>query len=105
MKPAYIARTTDIAARMVGGEMMIMSARDATLFSLNDVASAIWHAADGVTPLSRIVETVICAQFDVTPEQALADAETLVADLAAHGVLIVSDHPVQSAVRLGAVNK
>ena len=93
---AYIAKTTDIAARMVGGEMMIMSARDSTLFNLNDVASAIWRAADGVTPLSRIIENVVCVEFDVTPEQALADAERLVADLVEHGVLIVSEEPIQS---------
>jgi hypothetical protein len=94
MTTAYIARTTDVAARMVGGEMMIMSARDSTLFSLNDVASTIWQAADGVTPLAQIVETVVCVEYDVTPEVALAEAEKLVADLAEHGVLIVSEQPI-----------
>jgi len=94
MKPAYIAKRTDLAARMVDGEMMIMSAHDSTLFSLNDVASAIWQAADGVTPLDRIIENVICAEYDVRPEEALADAEALVHDLAAHGILIVSGEPI-----------
>ena len=36
-----------VAARAVGGEMMIMSAKDSTLFTLNEVAMAIWEAADG----------------------------------------------------------
>ncbi len=101
MTTAYIARTTDVAARMVGGEMMIMSARDSTLFSLNDVASTIWQAADGVTPLSQIVETVVCVEYDVTPEVALAEAEKLVADLAEHGVLIVSEQPISTKISTG----
>jgi hypothetical protein len=94
---SYIAKTTDVAARMVGGEMMIMSARDSTLFSLNDVASTIWNAADGVTPLAEIVEKVVCAEYDVDLERALPEAQTLVEDLASHGVLIVSDRPIVSA--------
>ena len=53
MNSTYVARTKEVAARMLGGEMMIMSARDSTLFSLNEVASVIWKAADGVTPLDR----------------------------------------------------
>jgi hypothetical protein len=95
MSPAYIARTREVAARLLGGEMMIMSARDSTLFTLNDVASAIWQAADGVTPLAEIVERHVCAEFDVEPDVALRDAEELVAELAGHGILRVSSTPIQ----------
>src|SRR5216683_8327644 len=48
----YIAKSSSIASRMLGGEMMIMSALDSTFFTLNPVASVIWQAADGFTPLS-----------------------------------------------------
>jgi hypothetical protein len=54
MPETYIARSTAIAARMLGGEMMIMSALDSTFFTLNEVATVIWQAADGNTPLSEI---------------------------------------------------
>ncbi len=94
MSPVYIARTRKVAARMLGGEMMIMSAVDSTLFSLNETASAIWQAADGKTPLAEIVERVVCAEFDVRPEEALKDAEDLARELAAHGILLVSDQPI-----------
>ncbi len=33
----YVARSSAIAARMVGDEMMIMAVADSTLFCLNDV--------------------------------------------------------------------
>jgi hypothetical protein len=95
--PRYVARSTEIAARLLGGEMMIMSARDSTLFSLNEVASVIWQAADGVTPLAEIVEGRVCAEFEVEPAVALRDAEELVEELAQHGILQVSNTPIEVA--------
>jgi Coenzyme PQQ synthesis protein D (PqqD) len=93
-KSRYVARSTAIASRALGDETMVMSATNSTLFTLNEVASVIWAAADGVTPLDRIVADKICSQFDVTPEAALKDAEALVEDLASHGILLLSDQPM-----------
>jgi len=90
----FIARTTEIAARPLGDEMMIMSARDSTLFSLNDVASILWQAADGRTPLKEIVEQKVCAEFDVEPAEALKEAEEFARELAALGILLISDQPI-----------
>ena len=44
----YVARSKEIAARRLGGETMIMSGRDSTLYTLNEVATVIWEAADGI---------------------------------------------------------
>jgi len=93
MTETYIARSSDVASRMLGGEMIIMSAADSTLFTLNQQATAIWNAADGVTPLSEIVESKICGAFEVDPAVAYQDAEELVRDLAGHGILMMSDRP------------
>ena len=92
----YIGKNSWLAARCLGDEMIIMSAKDSTLFTLNPSAAAIWEAADGVTPLSRMVENGICAEFEVGLPQALADAEQIVSDLAAHGILVISDQPIAS---------
>lgn len=97
MSEKYISRSTAIAARMLGGEMMVMSAVDSTFFTLNEVATVIWRAADGVTPLSAIVSAKVCSEFDVTPEEATRDAEEFVTQLAQHGILLVSDHPIAHA--------
>ena len=94
MSSMYVARTSEVAARMLGGEMMIMSARDSTLFSLNETASAIWQAADGRTPLAEIVQRTLCAEYEVGPEEALKHAEELVLELATHGILRISDQPI-----------
>jgi hypothetical protein len=97
MAETYIARSTAIAARLIGGEMMIMSAVDSTFFTLNEVATVIWQSADGQTPLGEIVSRRICAEFDITPQQAEADAGQFVAELSQHGVLLVSDRPIANA--------
>jgi hypothetical protein len=90
----YVARSTAIAARALGDETMVMSATNSTLFTLDEVASVIWQAADGVTPLDEIVANRVCAQYNVAPEVALKDAEALVESLAGHGILLLSDQPL-----------
>ena len=90
----YIARSSAIASRLLGGEMMIMSAADSTFFTLNEVATAIWLAADGTTPLAQIVEGTICKQFDVALQEAERDANQFVTELSQHGILLVSDKPI-----------
>jgi hypothetical protein len=74
--------------------MMIMSAVDSTFFTLNQVATLIWQAADGRTPLSDIVTGKICEEFAVDADQAGRDAEQFVDDLSRHGILLVSERPI-----------
>ena len=114
MSPVYIARVKEVAARSIGGEMMIMSARDSMLFSLNETATAIWQAADGelqqdlvmgedlagapqraADDLAEIVQRSVCARFEVDAATALRDAEELVEGLAQHGILKVSNLPIE----------
>lgn len=97
MTNKYIARSTQIAARMLGGEMMVMSVSDSTFFTLNEVATVIWQAADGQTPLSQIVSDRICREFDIDEEVAARDAEQFVNELSQHGILLVSENPFQQA--------
>ena len=94
MSPLYIARSSQIAARVLDGEMMIMSARDSTLFNLNELGTMIWQAADGVTSIEEIVKQRICVEYDVEPAEALKDADTFVRELADHGIMLLSDQPI-----------
>ena len=94
MSNLYVARSPRVAARSLDGEMMIMSGRDSTLFTLNKTATILWQAADGSTPLEQIVQEKICVEFQVEPDEALRDAETLARDLASHGILQISDEPI-----------
>ena len=97
MPETYIARSSSIAARMLAGEMMVMNSMDSTFFTLNEVATTIWQAADGQTPLREIVRNRVCEQFDIDPDEAQADAEQFVNELSEHGILLVSDQPLLDA--------
>ncbi len=98
MSQKYIARSSAIAARLLGDEMMVMSTADSTFFTLNEVASVIWQAADGCTPLSEIVAGKVCQQFEVDQDQALRGAERFVDELSQHGILLVSDQPLTDSL-------
>jgi hypothetical protein len=94
MSRLYVARNPRVAARSLEGEMMIMSGRDSTLFTLNKTATILWQSADGLTPLDEIVAERICREFDVSPDVALKDAESLARDLAAHEIIQLSEQPI-----------
>jgi len=97
-----VARSTAIAARALGDETMVMSATNSTLFTLDQVATVIWEAVDGMTPLDEIVANKVCTQFDVSQEVALQDAEDVVAELAEHGLVTISDQPIAQTNVQGA---
>jgi hypothetical protein len=96
MSPHYIARNPKIAARKLGEETIVMSAVDSSLFTLNEVATTIWQSADGRTPLSEIVANQVCEQFEVSQAEAIRDAEEFVAQLSGHGILMISDQPIEN---------
>ncbi len=105
MSRLYLARNPRVAARSLDGEMMIMSGRDSTLFTLNKTATILWQAADGSTPLDEIVERRICAEFEVEPGEALKDAEALARDLASHGILQISEEPIVQPSPTGGASR
>jgi hypothetical protein len=100
----YIARSTAIAARVLGDEAMVMSAANSTLFTLDEVATLIWEAADGKTPLEEIVKQKVCTRYNVSLEVALKDAEIFVEQLAGHGLLLLSDRPIVQSTGSPKVN-
>jgi hypothetical protein len=102
MSKLYVARDTKAAARVLDGEMMIMSGKDSTLFTLNKTATIIWQSADGATALDEIVERKICPEFEIAPGEALQDAETLARELASHGILEISEEPITNSTSGGA---
>jgi organic radical activating enzyme len=76
MKPSlFVARSKAIAARGLDEEMMVMSATNSTLFTLNEIASVIWQSLDGTTPLREIVARITSAQNTIPLDVALEDAE------------------------------
>jgi hypothetical protein len=96
MKLAYVARHPMTASRELGGEMIVLSAGDSRLFTLNGAGALIWKAADGRTLLQDIVARTVCVEYDVNAAVAQADAETFVAEMIAHGVMVSGDAPIEA---------
>jgi hypothetical protein len=94
MTEKFIARSSQVAYRVLGEETIVMSAADSRLFNLSEVATVIWQAADGRTSLSEIVNRRVCAEFDVLPEVAYPDALAFAEELARYGILHISDRPI-----------
>jgi len=101
----YVARSRSVAARKLGDEMLIMSGRDSTLFTLDEVATILWEAADGWKPLEEIVEEKICKEFEVERGEALQDAVALVEGLAEHGILLLSSEPLSEPKLQGRIDR
>jgi hypothetical protein len=101
MSKLFMARNPRVAARSLDGEMMIMSARNSNLFTLNKTATILWQSADGTTPLDEIVQTRICTEFAVEPAEALQDAEQLARELASHEILQISEQPIPQRAPAG----
>jgi hypothetical protein len=87
MNDVVVARATRVAARKVADEMVVLSADDSSLYVFNDLGTAVWEALDGRTPLSAIVDQVICRDYDVDRERARRDVQEFVDALLSHGVL------------------
>jgi hypothetical protein len=87
MNDKFVARSDRVAARKVAGEMVILSADDSSLYVLNGVGTAVWEAADGRTPLSAVVDDIICREYDVDRETAWRDVQEFVDALVSYGML------------------
>jgi len=88
------ARSSAVAARNLGRELMIKSGRDATLFTLDEVATIIWESLNGLVTPKQTVELKICAELDVETAAALLDGEIKAEALGQHGILHISREPV-----------
>ena len=93
MSETFVRRGRKTASRMIGGEMVVLSITDSSLFNLNAIASLLWQAADGRTPLRAIIEQQVVTQFAVDGETAYRDALELVQELSRRGILETADQP------------
>jgi hypothetical protein len=89
----FVRRGERLAARKVGGEMVILSADDSSLVVLNEVGTAIWEAADGRTSIQAIADGV-CAQYEVDAGTALRDVDDFVRALADAGIVSTSTEAI-----------
>ena len=85
------AKKGEFVTRSIAGETLIVPVRGRVadldaIYNLGGVASFIWEHIDGRATLKQIVQGV-CAEFDIVPEIAEADALQFIADLQRAGLI------------------
>jgi hypothetical protein len=85
-------KNTTLAWREIDGETVIISPEESVLHELNETGSFIWQRVDGKRSVADIAELLV-VEYNVTREEALADTEALLAQLASRKLLI----PVEEA--------
>ena len=78
--------------RAIDGEIVIVSPNNSLLHELNETGSFVWKQLDGHRPATEIAAS-LAEEFDVKPEEALRDIETLVEELASRQLLLPAGNP------------
>lgn len=91
------SRTRVVASRnhvstTVSGEAVILGMDDGVYYGLDPVGTRVWELVKEPRSLGEVTDAIV-AEFDVTPERALADLIVLATDLAGRGLIEVA--PVQ----------
>ena len=86
MGNGYVVRNNGVIWRDIAGEVVIVGENDHSIRMLNKTASLIWSLADGTRRLEEIADA-LCERFEVTPEEAQADAEEFCSELVEAGLV------------------
>lgn len=86
MSPENPIRSKDVAFRAVEDEMLLVSAGQGRVLSVNPLGARVWELSDGSRSAADIVQNVQ-TDFDVEPAMAERDVEAFLTDLANRGFL------------------
>jgi hypothetical protein len=84
-----VHRAPGVVERAYGGERILLQVKTRRIVRLNRTAALIWDRADGATPLRAICDALE-AHFMVDHNQARADIERCLYELAANGVATIA---------------
>ncbi len=87
-------RAEDAVSRLVQDETLIVPVRGkvgdlASIFSLKGVGTTVWSALAEPKSLNELTELIV-SEYEVSPNQAAADLEALLADLLKHGLCVTA---------------
>lgn len=83
---ARYRRNPHVIETDLGSELILLDPDTQQMFSLNPTGCLVWQALDGTAPLRAVVQRVVAA-FEVAPEAAARDVDTLISQLAAAGLV------------------
>ena len=80
-----LRKSENIVFRKIEDEFILVTIRSNAadldyIYTLDEVGARIWELIDGIRTVSDIRD-IICSEYDVTPETAASDLDTLFAEL------------------------
>lgn len=78
----------DVLFQEVGGEAVLLNLGSESYFGLNEVGTRIWALLGEGNSLQDVFD-ILCAEYDVTPEQLQSDLLSLVDEMAKAGLVQV----------------
>ena len=85
-----VVATDRQVACQVGGEAVILHLDEGVYYGLNEVGARVWQLVQEELTVAEIVDAIV-AEYGVDRAQCLGDIQELVAGLAEHKLVIVSD--------------
>jgi hypothetical protein len=85
-----------VAARIIGGEAVIVLPENSQVNVLNEVGSRIWELIDGTRSVDEITE-IIVAEYEVTVRQAELDTDEFIQELVENKMLVLADEKAAGA--------
>ena len=87
-----VVNEADVAAKVVGGEAIIINLASGLYYSTDKVGGLVWSMVAQGASVGRIAAAV-AARYEISPERARADVQELVRELLAEGLVSVSMEP------------
>jgi hypothetical protein len=81
--------TPDQLSTQLGHEVVILGLRDSVYYGLADVGARIWELLQTRRTINEIVR-ILVTEYDVTPDKAEGDLQTLLRDLHERGLIAIT---------------
>jgi Coenzyme PQQ synthesis protein D (PqqD) len=83
---AVLKKSENVVFRKIENEYILVPIKSNAaeldyIYTLNEVGARIWELIDGTRTVGDIRD-IICSEYEVTPETAVADLDALLAELA-----------------------
>jgi len=90
MTEVHYANDSEVAAKVMDGEAILINLSSGIYYSLDDVASCMWSSIEGGATAEQIAAQV-CEQFDTSPDHVLTDMRGFISMLQDEGLIRVAD--------------
>jgi hypothetical protein len=87
---AVIVVAEGVLASDFGAEQVILNLRDGVYYGLEDVGARIWQLLQRPTTLPAM-RSALASEYDVDPERCERDLFALISDLAARGLVKITE--------------